>query len=352
MNIHIISKGFQSRKFTFFSLIIVAAAIFLLVVSWPAMAAEPVKIRIGYVVPAFEIYTLFWEKPEIMKRYKKSYTVELIHFRGSTALITAFAAKELEFGDLAFSSFPLAITNAGLDLKILADNLQDGVEGHLSEPWCVLADSPIKTVADVRGKIVGTNAHGTAVDLAGQVMFKKNGLEAKRDYTVVEVAFPNQEAMLRERKIDVAIFVPPFWQIARKKGGLRCLFTMRDAMEGVTQIVVFNGRTEFLKQNREVALDFFEDFLRGWKWVLDPKNRPEVLQLASKFTKRPVSAFEGWFLTKDDDEYRAPDAVPNIKAFQNNLDILYKHGFMKERFDVSKYVDLSYIQEAKRRLGY
>lgn len=351
MSIRAILKGIQSRRLRFIPLICFAVAIVVMAVGQSAKAAEPLKIRMGYVVPANEIFTLFWEKPEIMKHYKKSYTLELIFFRGTSALISAYAAKEIDFGDLAFTSFPLAITNAGLDLKILADNNQDGVEGYLSEPWCVLADSPIKTIADVRGKVVGTNAHGTAVDLAAQVMLKKNGLVAKRDYNIVEAIFPNQEAMLRERKIDVATFVPPFWQIARAKGGLRCLFTMKDAMGGVTQVVTINARAEFLKQNREVVLDFFEDFLRSWKWVLDPKNRPEVLQLASRFTKRPVSAFEAWYLTKDD-VYRSADAIPDIKAFQRNLDILHEHGFMKERFDVSKYVDLSYIQEAKRRLGY
>ncbi|MBI3090651.1 MAG: ABC transporter substrate-binding protein [Candidatus Tectomicrobia bacterium] len=316
-----------------------------------AANAQPIPIRIGYTVPAFEIHTLFYMKPELLKHYGKSYTTELINFRGSTPQIQGFAAKAVEFGALAYSSFPLAVTNAGLDLKILADDLQDGTNGAFTEPWTVLESSPIKTVKDLKGKLLATNAHGTAVDLAMQVMLKKNNLVAGKDYTVVEVMFPNQEVMLRQGKIDLAIFVQPFWSNALKTGGLRTIFTMMDAMDGPTQIVAFNGRGDFLRNRPEVAKDFMEDFLRAWKWYLDPANRDEAVKVAAKFTKRPEAAFSSWFLLRQWDSYRDPNAWPNIDAFQRNVDTLHKYGLMEKQFKVSDYVDLSWLKEAHRRIG-
>jgi hypothetical protein len=41
-------------------------------------------------------------------------------------------------------------------------------------------------VADLKGKVVATNAAGSAVDIASRYMLKKGGLEDKRDYTTVE----------------------------------------------------------------------------------------------------------------------------------------------------------------------
>lgn len=45
---------------------------------------------------------------------------------------------------------------------------------------------------------------------------------------------------------------------------------------------------------------------------------------------------------------RAP--VVDTAALQSNFDALRSLGFLKERVDVAKYVDMSYIKEAGARL--
>ena len=49
-------------------------------------------------------------------------------------------------------------------------------------------DSGINKVEDLKGKVVGTNAGGSAIDVAMRAMLKKHGLEANRDYTMLEGA--------------------------------------------------------------------------------------------------------------------------------------------------------------------
>ncbi len=314
-----------------------------------AAAAAPLKIRISYTVPGLELISLLQQKTDILKHYGKSYTVELIRFRGTSPMITAFAAKQLDLGNLAYSSFAIAVLNARLDLQILAEDLKSGVPGHFADKWAVLESSNIRTVADLRGKTIGINAFGTAVDLALRVMMKKHGMVDKKDYRIVEVAFPHQEAMLREGKIDAACLVQPFWTIASSKGGIRPVFDVNQAM-GPTQLVFLVGRTAFLRQHRTVVQDFFEDFLTFWRWMLDPANREEAMQLAASFTKRPVAAFASWFLTPDD-YYRDPDGLVDPDMLQSNVDKLYEMGFIKQRLDIRQYLDLSFIRQAKQRLS-
>ena len=67
----------------------------------------------------------------------------------------------------------------------------------------VLNDGPIKKVEDLKGKVIATNAVGSAVDVAMRAMLRKYGLEDKRDYTVVEAPFPTMRAMLAEKKVDL-----------------------------------------------------------------------------------------------------------------------------------------------------
>ncbi len=334
----------SSLAWAVLGLILVASAL-----SARPAAAAPVKIRISYTVPGLELLSMFATKTDILKHYGKSYTVDLLRFRGTSPMITAFAAKQLDLGNLAYSSFAIAVLNAGLDLKILAEDLKSGVPGYFADKWAVLETSGIDTVAGLRGKIIGINAFGTAVDLALRVMMKKHGMVAKKDYRIVEVAFPHQEATLRQGKIDAACFVQPFWAIASAKGGVRAIFDVHDAM-GPTQLVFLVGRSEFLTQHAAVVQDFFDDYLRFWQWMLNPANRDAAIQLAATFTKRPTAAYAGWLLSRND-YYRDPNGLVDAAMLQKNIDTLYDMQFIKKPLALGAYLDSSYVEQAKQRLA-
>ena len=97
-----------------------------------------------------------------------------IRFQGTPQTITAIANNELEVANLAYSSLAIAIDNAGLDdLRVIADEFQDGVPGYYSEEYCVRKDSGINKVEDLKGKVIGTNGGGSAVDVAVRAMLQK-----------------------------------------------------------------------------------------------------------------------------------------------------------------------------------
>jgi sulfonate transport system substrate-binding protein len=314
-----------------------------------AHGAEPVKIRASWIVAPSDWTPLLPEKPDLMKNNGKTYAFEPVRFQGTPAVITALANNEIELGNLAFSSLALAIQNAGLeDLRIVGDQFKDGTEGHYSNQFFVLKDSPVRKVEDLKGKIVATNAAGSAVDIAMRAMLRKHGLEDKRDYTVVEAPFPTMKAMLAQKKADLASFVAPFsfdpelGQIARP------LFSQREAL-GPTQMIVWVARTDFLQKNRAAMIDFFEDSVRVVRWYLDPKNHDEAVQIAAKITKLKPELFAGWLFTRK--EYaRSPDLLPDLAALQSNIDVQRDLGFLKGPIDVQKYADLTLVKEAAQRV--
>ena len=143
--------------------------------------AEPVKIRMAWVAPVSNWASIVLEKKDLAKHLGKSYTLETVRFAGTPPMMTALAAGELEIANLAYSTFPLAVQNANLDdLRVIADEFQDGVTGFATNEWAVLKDSPIQKVEDLKGKIIATNAAGSAVDIAARAMLKKHGLEIGR----------------------------------------------------------------------------------------------------------------------------------------------------------------------------
>jgi NitT/TauT family transport system substrate-binding protein len=313
-----------------------------------AANAEPIKIRTAWVAPVTNWASIWLEKKDLAKHLGQSYTFEAEHFAGTPPMITALANNELEIADLAYSTLGIAIENAGLDdMRIIADEFQDGVPGYYSQEFMVLKDGPIHKVEDLKGKVIATNAAGSAIDVAMKAMLHKHGLEPNRDYTVVEAPFPAMKAMLAEKKVDLIPAVVPFSYNPELRQIARDLFVQKDAI-GVADMIVFTARQPFIEKNRAALVDFFEDTLRITHWYLDPKNHDEAMQIAGRLTKLPPQAFDWVFTNRDC--YHDPDMLPNLDALQKNVDLTHDLGFIKASFDVKKYAELSMVQEAAKRL--
>jgi sulfonate transport system substrate-binding protein len=313
-----------------------------------ARGAEPVKIRVSWIAPLTNWASILLEKKDLARNLGKSYVLEPVHYVGTPLMITALANGELEIANLAFSTLPIAIENAGLDdLRVIADELQDGVEGYYSQEYMVLAESPIRNIADLKGKVVATVAAGAAVDVAMRTMLRRHGLEDKRDYTMVEAPLPTMRAMLADKKVDLIPVVLPFAVDPELRRIARTLFYNRDVV-GVTQLLVWTARQSFLDRNRAAMVDFMEDTLRITGWFLDPAHHQEMTGIASRVTKQPAERFD-WPFTRRD-YFRAPNMVPNLDALQTNVAMMRDLGFVKTGIDVKKYSDLGIIEEAAKRL--
>ncbi|MGA8613143.1 MAG: ABC transporter substrate-binding protein [Xanthobacteraceae bacterium] len=307
--------------------------------------AEPLKVRVAWVAPLTDWASIWLEKKDLARHYGKSYLFEAVHYAGTPPMITAMANNELEIGSLAYSTLPIAIANAGMDdMRVLTDVFQDGAAGYYSNEFDVLADSPIKTVEDLKGKIVAINAQGSAVDVELKAMLHKHGLEPNRDYTVVEAPFP---AMLAEKKVDLISAVRPFSLDPELKKIARTLFTSRDAI-GPSQYLVWNARKPFIDSNRAVLVDLLEDSVRIVHWYLDPKNHDAAAEIAGRLTKQPADRF-GWLFGKED-YYHDPDMMPKLDVLQKNVDITHELGFTQASVDIRAHSDLSLLEEALKRL--
>ncbi|MGZ5804152.1 MAG: ABC transporter substrate-binding protein [Xanthobacteraceae bacterium] len=311
------------------------------------------KIRLSYIVPVSNWATMIAKKPELAKHLGKSYNLEIVHFNSTPLLITALNAGELEIANLGFTTLPIAITNAGMnDLRIISDELQDGVAGYYSNEMLVRKDGPIKTFEDLKGKVIATNGAGSGTDIPLRVMLAKHGLQDKRDVTIIETQIPAMPAMLAESKVELIVLPLPFTANPAVRAATRTLATTGDAM-GIGQLGMWVAREGFIAKNRAVLVDFMEDALRIERWYMDPANHDEAVKIAVEITKAPAERWNSWLFKKDGqggDYYRNPEGKPDIDALQKSIDVQVQYGFAKEKIDVKKFVDLSVVEDAAKRL--
>ena len=313
-----------------------------------AAGAEPVKIRVAWVVTPAALTPLLFAHPGIAQHNGQSYQLDPIFIGASPQHITALAAGEIEVAALNFASFPLAVENAGLsDLRIVLDELEDGYDGYASAQYMVRNDGGIKTPEDLKGKVLAVNGLGTGVDLGLRTYLLKHNLHFPGDYTIVEAPFPTMKAVLLEKKVDLMTGAVPFMFDPELNEKAHTLFTLKDGLGGA-ELSFWVMRESFIKAHRAAVVDLLEDAVRSYRWYADPKNHDEAVQIVSKFTKIPPEKLS-WVFTKKDN-YRDTSGVVNLDELKNNIDAVYKLGFIKAPLDPTKYADLSLVKEAAARI--
>lgn len=329
-----------------------AAAGAVALVGAPCIArAAPVLLRYatGGGIGPNEMETVIylpWMQRNVLQQYGKSYTVEMTFTRGSPEAASLLAAGQVDLGMLAFSTFATTVVKGAVPdgLAIVSDGYQDGRPGYTSNTFFVLKDAPIRSAADLKGRKIGINAFGSAVDLALRVYLKAQDLDPKRDVQVVEIAFGNMAAALREKRIDCGVLVLPFKAAEEAKGDLRALFTGGDAF-GAHAVTIQVATKDYVKANRAAVQGFLADYIVGLKWFYDPANRARALEITSDFTKQPKDVLDGYFLTPRD-YYRDPNGCLTPQLIQVPIDAMAREGLLAGTVDVRQHLDLSLLPNA------
>ena len=305
------------------------AALFGPVAAW---AQQPQTIRVGWTIPAEESKYWMMRRPDQFPELGKSYKVEWVQFQGTAPMVQAMVAGALDCSTQGVLSMAQGAISANLDTYIVAQHVGERT-GSFSVYWAVKDDSPIKTIADLKGKTVGTNVLGSGILGPMFMLLKRNGLDPERDIKLVETGFPASEDAIRSGRVDVGVLVQPFAARAEAKGGLRKLFSIADGLKDVVHIMDV-CRKDFVDKNPDLTRQYVRDLTAGMGKAL--ANRDETLKVVSEVTKAPVAVLDT-FMMKPNDFARDPGAAPNFAAIQAMLDVYAETGMLSRKLDAQKF---------------
>ena len=276
-------------------------------------------IRVGWTIPAEESKYWMMRRPAEFPDLGKTYNIEWTQFQGTAPMTQA----------------PLSLSNGvvGGNLKayIVAQHVFEK-PGGFSVYWAVKEDSPIKTIADLKGKTVGISVIGGGTQGPFNMLLKQNGVDPTKDIKLVEVGFAVSEDALRQDRVDAVNMNQPFAARAEAKGGTRKLFSLSQVMPNIVHILEA-CRADFVDKNPELVKAYVRDITSGMKKAL--ANREETLKVVNEVLKAPIPVLDTYLL-KDNDFGRDPGAAPNFPAIQKMLDIYAETG-MLPKLDVGQF---------------
>ncbi len=195
--------------------------------------------------------------------------VNLIQMQGGSKAMTALISKNASICQMSGNSVVNAVA-AGQDAVMVA--------GIYNTYPAVLAAKPgIKTIADLRGKTVGTDTAGSASEVATRLALQKMGLQPGTDVKIIEVGSePDRVAAFRAGQIDALLTAAPYLHSLRAEG-VSELFDFGKVGLPYVHTAIITTR-KFIASDRPIVVSFMKAMVEAISLMkADPEGTKQVI---------------------------------------------------------------------------
>ncbi|MES2205924.1 MAG: aliphatic sulfonate ABC transporter substrate-binding protein [Pseudomonadota bacterium] len=274
---------------------------------------------------------------------KDGIKIEWIFFKGQgPAVNEAISNNQLDFTSLG--DLPSIIgRSVGLDtrLVLVGTSRSDSYIG-------VLPNSPIKTLADLKGKRVSFNK-GTASQLAANRVFASAGFSEK-DIKVISMDPATAKSAFFSGDID-AFFSTLELVKFQKEGKARIIYHTKSLPSASLQgFIVANQK--FAKAYPQITQRVVKSLVKAAYWTSEEKNRDAVFKLWGSAGSIPEyvyrQEYQGVPLTHRLNPLFDPFIVERTKQSVKDA---YTFKLIRKPFDVDSWIDRSYLNSALKELN-
>jgi len=234
------------------------------------LAAGPV--RIGVPSPSVSYFPIIvaWKKGFFAQ---EGIQTEFITMRPS------IVPAALSNGEIQFTTATGTAAGAilrGFPFKIVAYFSTKLMDSFVVKPQ-------IKTVSDLRGKIVGVDAPGASTYVLTTLVLRKYQVDPEKDAKVLAVG--DEDVRLQQLKLGLidAAMLGPQGVVLAKRAGFKNLLDVADELD--LPFVGLATTTAMIERQRAELKKFLRATVRGNRYSTDPRNRSEMIALLTDWLR-------------------------------------------------------------------
>ncbi len=272
---------------------------------------------------------------------RRGLALEIQHTPNSDAQRAGLAEGRFDIAHAAVDN-AVAMVEAGQDVVIVLGG-DAGMNDFMVRP-------EIRSMEDLRGKVLAVDAPNTAYALVAKKILKNHGLLEGRDYSVrlAGGTGPRAAAMVADPQLAAAMINPPFSFTVRQQG-LKSLGNQHMLLGPYQATGAFVLRSWAQRDHDELLTRYLAACIEGQRLVIDPNRRAAMLDLlmrSFKLDAETASATYAALLTPG--AGLAPDARFDLPGFQAVLALRAEMaGLWGGRPPApDRYMDLSFFERA------
>jgi NitT/TauT family transport system substrate-binding protein len=210
---------------------------------------------------------------------RQGLNVDLGFIQGSVAALPALAAGEVSM----LQTTPVAAVQAkikGVDTVVLGDHIPFINQRLVAVP-------SIKSIQDLKGKVIGATKPGASDDFTLALVLKKEGLDPKKDVQVTYLNdVPGQVTALSKGLVQAIVVSPPSNLTAEQAGGHEIL-NFYDLKIPYPGDGVASTRA-YVSSHHDVVVKFLAAYVEAIAYI--KANPDDAKQVIAKYTKQDDKA--------------------------------------------------------------
>lgn len=287
------------------------------------MAADPATLRIGYQKGSITLL-LAKEHGLLEKRFPQT-AVQWIEFPAGPQMLEAMNVNALDVGSTGDIP-PLFAQAAGADLVYI------GTEPPKPQAETILvrADSPLKDIADLKGKKVAFQRGSSSHNLILRAL-NKAGLNY-RDIQPVNLPPANARAAFEQGSVDAWAIWEPYSSLALSQGNVRVLANG----EGLNLSgPVYTARRAYAQDNGAFVHALLDELTAAEG--LTRSQRQDSLNVVKKYMGLPDDVIASYLDNRPPSPILPVDDLI-IRAQQTTADLFYQNQLLPKQIDVREAV--------------
>lgn len=232
---------------------------------------------------------------------------------------------------------PIAAVDRGLPIRIIGA-LASVAFGH------VVARPGISSLGELAGKRVGVIDVDSGSTVVLKEILRAGGLNEGHYIVQCVGGTPERYAALVGGEVDAVYLSPPFDFKAQDEG-----FTLLAdcAAYFPNYAITLYANQGFLSEHPMMAIQYLRALIKASRWLYDPINRDEAIDILVKVTGSEVAYAERTYrYVIEGIQGIARDCTVDLLGLDRLIKVLERSGLIKAAAPVSDYVDATYLGQA------